>query len=160
MVPRYIVKVTDQNGRVLEENYSIAQDVLSERTARIMTSMLRDVVLHGTAAAASRMNYSLAGKTGTTNNFTDAWFVGFSPSMTCGVWIGFDEKKSLGSKETGAKAALPVWMNFMGTALATENVHGEFAPPPRAVEGQSTALFQGHTPDVKTSEDLFSETFR
>lgn len=131
MIPRYVVKVTDHDGRVLEENYSAAEDVLSERTARIMTSMLREVVLHGTAAAASRMEYPLAGKTGTTNDFTDAWFIGFSPSTTCGVWIGFDEKKSLGPKETGAMAALPVWMKFMGTALANEDVHGEFRPPPQ-----------------------------
>jgi penicillin-binding protein 1A len=76
-----------------------------------MTSMLREVVLHGTAAAASRMKYSLAGKTGTTNDFTDAWFVGFSPSITCGVWVGFDDRQSLGEKETGAKAALPIGCN-------------------------------------------------
>jgi penicillin-binding protein 1A len=160
MVPRYVVKVTDQDGRLLEENYSTAEDVLSERTARIMTSMLRDVVLHGTAAAASRMSYSLAGKTGTTNDFTDAWFIGFSPSITCGVWLGFDEKKSLGNKETGATAALPVWMKFMGAALATENVHNEFAPLPPTVQGQSTALFRGESSNVANSENVFSGIVR
>ena len=80
--------------------------------------MLREVVLHGTAVAAAKMPYPLAGKTGTTNDFTDAWFVGFSPSLTCGVWIGYDEKKSLGERETGARAALPIWMQFMNVALA------------------------------------------
>ena len=60
----------------------------------------------------------MAGKTGTTNDFTDAWFVGFSPAITCGVWMGFDEKKTLGAKETGAHAALPIWMNFMTSAMA------------------------------------------
>jgi penicillin-binding protein 1A len=94
-----------------------------------MVSMLRDVVLHGTAIAASGMKYSVAGKTGTTNDFTDAWFVGFSPSMTCGVWVGFDEKKSLGGKETGARAALPIWINFMNTALAGTDP-GEFEAAP------------------------------
>ena len=124
-VPRYIVKVTDFEGHVLEDNYSVVHDVISENTARIMTSMLRGVVLHGTAAAASQMKFAVAGKTGTTNDFTDAWFVGFSRSLTCGVWIGFDERKSLGKKETGALAALPVWMNFMNAALG-ENDRREF----------------------------------
>jgi penicillin-binding protein 1A len=96
-----------------------------------MTSMLREVVLHGTAAAAAKMPYPLAGKTGTTNDFTDAWFVGFSPSLTCGVWIGFDEKKSLGEKESGGHAALPIWMQFMNTVLAGKDP-GEFQPVPAA----------------------------
>ena len=102
VMPRYIRKVTDYDGRVLEENYPEVKDVVSARTARIMVSMLREVVLHGTGFAASKLNHPLGGKTGTTNDFTDAWFVGFSPSMTCGVWVGFDEKKTLGNKETGA----------------------------------------------------------
>jgi penicillin-binding protein 1A len=129
-LPHYIVKVTDYDGRVLEQNYPIVQDVISLRTARTMTSMLRDVVLHGTGVAASRLKYPVAGKTGTTNNFTDAWFIGFSPSMTCGVWVGFDEKKTLGNKETGALAALPIWMNFMATALSRERPRRDFLPIP------------------------------
>src|SRR2546426_2720725 len=98
--PRYITKVTDYEGRVLEEDFPDVKDVIGSRTARIMTSMLRDVVLHGTAIAAASMKYPLGGKTGTTNDFTDAWFVGFSPSMTAGVWMGYDEKRTLGAKET------------------------------------------------------------
>jgi len=129
VAPRYITKVTDYDGRILEEDYSDAKDAISSRTARIMTSMLREVVLHGTAVAAAKMPYPLAGKTGTTNDFTDAWFVGFSPNITCGVWIGYDEKKSLGAKETGAQAALPIWMQFMSVALAGKEP-GEFSPPP------------------------------
>jgi len=119
---------------VLEEDFPDVKDVISARTARIMTSMLRDVVLHGTAIAAASMKYPLAGKTGTTNDFTDAWFVGFSPSMTAGVWIGYDEKKSLGAKETGARAALPIWMGFMKVALAGKDL-GEFEPPPELPPG-------------------------
>jgi penicillin-binding protein 1A len=130
VIPRYIVKVTDYEGRVLEQNYSAVDDVVSEHTARVMTSMLRDVVLHGTGVAANRLKYSVAGKTGTTNNFTDAWFIGFSPSMTCGVWVGFDEKKTLGSKETGARAALPIWIDFMATALPRQKSHRDFLPVP------------------------------
>jgi penicillin-binding protein 1A len=129
LLPRYVVRVTDHNGEVLEQDYSDVQDVVCSRTARTMTTMLREVVVHGTAVAASHMNYPLAGKTGTTNDFTDAWFVGFSPSITCGVWIGFDQKRSLGSKETGAVAALPVWMDFMKGALKDRDP-GKFVPPP------------------------------
>ncbi len=128
ITPRYITKVTDYEGRVLEEDFPDVKDVISARTARIMTAMLQEVVLHGTAIAASSMKYPLGGKTGTTNDFTDAWFVGFSRAMTCGVWLGFDEKKSLGAKETGAHAALPIWMDFMKIALAGQEP-GEFQPP-------------------------------
>src|SRR6202142_3421331 len=127
VAPRYITKVTDYEGRILEEDFSDIKDAVSSRTARVITTMLREVVLHGTAVAAAKMPYPLAGKTGTTNDFTDAWFVGFSPSLTCGVWIGYDEKKSLGDKETGARAALPVWMQFMNVALAGKDP-GEFQP--------------------------------
>ena len=76
------------------------------------------MVKAGTAATASSLKHPLGGKTGTTNDFTDAWFIGFSPSITCGTWIGFDDRQSLGSKETGAKAALPMWMDFMKAAIA------------------------------------------
>lgn len=129
VTPRYITRVTDYEGRVLEEDFPEVKDVVSERTARIMTSMLREVVLHGTGIAASKLPFPVAGKTGTTNDFTDAWFLGFSPTMTCGVWVGYDEKKSLGAKETGAHAALPIWMNFMTVAMAGKD-GGEFQPPP------------------------------
>jgi penicillin-binding protein 1A len=128
IVPRYIVRVTDYEGRVLEENFPEVKDVISPQTARIMTSMLREVVLHGTAVAAAKMPYALAGKTGTTNDFTDAWFIGFSPSLTAGVWIGYDEKKTLGAKESGARAALPIWMDFMKVALAGKDA-GQFQLP-------------------------------
>jgi penicillin-binding protein 1A len=116
--PRYIRRVTDYEGHVLEEDFSDARDVVSSRTARTMVSLLQGVVQHGTAAAARKLNHPLAGKTGTTNDFTDAWFIGFSPSITCGVWVGFDEKKPLGPKETGAQTALPIWMQFMRGAIA------------------------------------------
>jgi len=130
VTPRYIRKVTDYDGRVLEENYPEVHDVVSARTARIMVSMLREVVLHGTGYAASKLNHPLGGKTGTTNDFTDAWFVGFSPSLTCGVWVGYDEKKTLGNKETGAQAALPIWIDFMRVALAGRESEDFQAPPP------------------------------
>ena len=149
VAPRYITKVTDYEGRILEEDFSDAKDAISSRTARIMTSMLHEVVLHGTAVAAAKMPYPLGGKTGTTNDFTDAWFVGFSPNLTCGVWVGYDEKKSLGDKETGARAALPIWMQFMSAALAGKDP-GEFVPAPATTN--SAVAHKVDTPDVSPGD--------
>ncbi len=148
VAPRYITKVTDYEGHVLEEDFPEVRDVVSSRTARIMTDMLEGVVQHGTAIAAAGMKYPLAGKTGTTNDFTDAWFVGFSPSTTCGVWVGYDEKKSLGNKETGSRAALPIWMNFMKVALAAKDP-GQFQPPPASVSSPAKV----DTPDNAPAEE-------
>jgi penicillin-binding protein 1A len=144
VTPRYLTRVTDYEGRVLEEDFPDVKDAINERTARIMTSMLREVVLHGTGIAAAKLPFPVAGKTGTTNDFTDAWFVGFSPTMTCGVWIGYDEKKSLGAKETGAHAALPIWMNFMTVAMAGKDV-GDFQASPMMPHAVAQKL---DTPDV------------
>jgi penicillin-binding protein 1A len=119
--------VVDYEGHTLEENYPEVKDVISVDTARTMTSMLQTVMQHGTAAAAgARLRHPLGGKTGTTNDYTDAWFIGFSPSITCGVWVGFDEKRSLGDNETGSLAALPIWEQFMRTPIA-EHPHENFA---------------------------------
>ena len=133
LTPRYISKVTDYEGHILEQNVPDVKDAINARTARVMTSMLREVVLHGTAISANSLPYPLAGKTGTTNDFTDAWFVGFSPTLTCGVWMGYDEKKTLGAKESGGHAALPIWIDFMKSALAGKD-QGQFpsAPNPSA----------------------------
>jgi len=150
ITPRYITKVTDYEGRVLEEDFPDVKDVIGSRTARIVTAMLREVVLHGTAVAARSMQIPIAGKTGTTNDFTDAWFIGFSPSITCGVWMGYDEKRTLGAKETGAHAALPIWMDFMTTAMADKEP-GEFQPPPETT--QSVAIQRLDTPDSAPAGD-------
>jgi penicillin-binding protein 1A len=99
--------------------------------------------------AASSLKHPLAGKTGTTNDFTDAWFVGFSPSLTCGVWVGYDEKKTLGRGETGAKAALPIWMEFMKVAIAGRDDE-DFEPPPPETRQVNVKL---DTPDNAPGED-------
>ena len=148
VVPRYIRKVVGYDGHTLEENYPDVQDVISPRTARVMTSLLREVVLHGTGFQASKLKHPLAGKTGTTNDFTDAWFVGFSPSITCGVWIGFDEKKTLGKKESGALAALPVWIDFMKVALKGRD-NEDFTPPPDLPRNNAARV---DTPDFRPSD--------
>lgn len=128
--PRYISKVTDYEGHVLEQDFPDAKDVVSVHTARTMVSLLEGVVQYGTGRAARKLNHPLAGKTGTTNDYTDAWFIGFSPGITCGVWIGFDEKRPLGNNETGGQTALPIWMDFMRVALADPARRNEtFLPP-------------------------------
>jgi penicillin-binding protein 1A len=118
--PRYIRKVTQADGLPLDEAPSQVSEVISVETARTMMQFLQVVVQHGTGAAASQLKHPLGGKTGTTNDYTDAWFIGFSPSVTCGTWIGFDDRQSLGEKETGARAALPMWMDFMRAAIANK----------------------------------------
>jgi penicillin-binding protein 1A len=118
ITPHYIRRVVSPDGSPLQERAPQVHQVISVDIAREMMMLLEAVVQHGTAAAASQMNHALGGKTGTTNNYTDAWFVGFSPSVTCGTWIGFDDRRSLGDKETGARAALPIWMDFMKAAVA------------------------------------------
>ena len=118
--PRYIRKVTQADGLPLDEAPSEVSEVISVETARTMMQFLQAVVQHGTAAAASQLKHPLGGKTGTTNDYTDAWFIGFSPSVTCGTWIGYDDRQPLGEKETGARAALPMWMDFMRAAIANK----------------------------------------
>ena len=125
VAPRFIARVTDADGHTLEENLPQVSDATDSATARTMVKLLQGVVQHGTSRAALVLSHPVGGKTGTTNDFTDAWFVGFSPSLTCGVWIGYDTKIPLGSKETGAAAALPVWIDVMRLAL-TEYPNAQF----------------------------------
>ncbi len=116
--PHYIRKVTQADGLALPEKVPQVTEVVSVETARTMMQLLEAVTRYGTGAAAAQLKHPLGGKTGTTNDYTDAWFIGFSPSVTCGTWIGFDDRQSLGEKETGARAALPMWMDFMRAAIA------------------------------------------
>jgi len=115
---RLVRRVTTADGAPLSEDPPEVQEVISAKTARTMMVFLKEVMRSGTAAEAASLNHPLGGKTGTTSDFTDAWFLGFSPSVTCGVWMGYDNRQSLGDKETGAKAALPIWMDFMKAAIA------------------------------------------
>jgi len=116
LTPHLLRKVTNAEGNTLAQDQPVVAESTSARTARTMMVFLREVTKSGTGAAAAALNHPLGGKTGTTSNFTDAWFIGFSPSVTCGVWVGFDSRQSLGEKETGARAALPIWMDFMREA--------------------------------------------
>ena len=128
IAPHYIRRVAQADGFPLAQKTPEVREVISLDIAREMMILLQAVVQHGTGAAAASMHHAFGGKTGTTNDFTDAWFIGFSPSVTCGTWIGFDDTRSLGEKETGAKAALPMWMDFMKVAVA-DKPNEEFAKP-------------------------------
>ncbi len=118
VTPRLVRKVENYDGITLWQDRPAIDEVISQETARSMMTLLRAVTAHGTGAAVAQLNHPLGGKTGTTSDFTDAWFLGFSPSVTCGVWVGFDNEQSLGEKETGARAALPIWMTFMKAVIA------------------------------------------
>ena len=114
-----IRRVVQADGLPLKQVAPQVKQVIEVSTARTMMKLLEAVPQFGTAAQAGAvLKHPLGGKTGTTNSYTDAWFIGFSPSITCGTWIGFDDRKSLGDKETGAKAALPMWIDFMKVAIA------------------------------------------
>ena len=113
MTPFEVLDVKDRDGNTLEENRPEAKDVIRADTAYVVLNMLRGVVQRGTGAAAASLKWPLGGKTGTVDENTDAWFIGFDPDITVGVWTGLDEKKSIGLNETGAVAALPIWMEFM-----------------------------------------------
>jgi penicillin-binding protein 1A len=126
---RYVV---DAQGRLLEENTPEGRQALSPELAYVVTHMLRGTVQRGTGSAAKALGRPIAGKTGTTNDYSNAWFVGFTPSLATGVWVGYDRPRTLGRDETGSRAALPIWMAFMSRALAGSPVE-DFAVPERIV---------------------------
>jgi penicillin-binding protein 1A len=116
MTPYAVSTITDREGNILEQNRPQAHEAIRADTAFVMTNLLRGVVQRGTGAAAAALDWPLAGKTGTVDDYTDTWFIGFDPNITVGVWVGYDEKKPIGGSsngETGATAALPIWIDFM-----------------------------------------------
>jgi penicillin-binding protein 1A len=133
VTPFEIVRVADRQGNVLEENRPASAEALRADTAFVMTHLLRGVVDRGTAAKAASLKWPMGGKTGTTDDFTDAWFVGFDPDITIGVWIGYDKKRSLGNGESGATAALPIWMDIMKIWIGDRKTPPEFAVPANVV---------------------------
>jgi penicillin-binding protein 1A len=150
--PHYIRKVTSYDGALLEEAHPEVHDVIPPNVARTMVAMLEDVVQYGTAVRARELGRPAAGKTGTTNDFTDAWFIGFTPSLTAGVWVGYDDKQvSLGKKETGARAALPIWIEFMKMATAGQPVE-DFPNVDRLSRLALTRQIQVDTPDTAPTE--------
>ena len=120
--PVFITKILDREGNVIEEGNPVRRKVIEQNTAYIMTSLLEGVVKHGTGHRVKALKRPVAGKTGTTNNLHDAWFVGYTPRYNTGTWVGYDEENSLGKGETGSRAASPIWVGFMQRLLADKPV--------------------------------------
>lgn len=151
--PYLIRKVTTYDGALLEEAKPEVHDVVKPETARTVLAMLRDVVEYGTGVRAKQIGRPAAGKTGTTNDFSDAWFIGFTPAYTAGVWVGNDDHRiSLGEKEAGSLAALPIWVKVM--EAAHEGLPVEDFPN---VESLTKAALTKHvavdTPDSAPTDD-------
>ncbi|MEW6594163.1 MAG: penicillin-binding protein 1A [Thermodesulfobacteriota bacterium] len=133
--PIFVTKLTDKRGEILEENIPEGRRVLDPRVAYQMNRMLQGVIGEGTARNIRSLGIPAAGKTGTTDKYMDAWFIGYTPELVTGVWIGFDQKTPLGRNETGAQAAAPIWLDFMGTAHAAYPA-GDFARPEGVTMGE------------------------
>ena len=129
MAPYQIERILDRQGESLEETRPQPQDALRADAAYIMVSLMRGVVERGTAIRARSLGWPIGGKTGTVDDYTDAWFVGFDPEITVGVWVGYDQKRTLGDGEEGARVALPIWIDFMNAYIAGRPAPEGFLPP-------------------------------
>jgi penicillin-binding protein 1A len=174
--PIFIKKIVTMNGEVLEENTpyiemeekeeeeemlktpppTSKEQVISPQNAFIMTHLLQGVVQHGTGQRAKALGRPVAGKTGTSSDYSDAWFIGYTPSLLTGVWVGFDDKASLGKKETGARAALPIWISFMDQAL--RNTPVEIPKPPAGITFIKVNIETG-LPTNTDSPETITEAF-
>ena len=130
--PIFITKVVDRHGNILEEHTIQKERVLEKDTAYIMTHLLQEVVKYGTGWRARALKRPAAGKTGTTNKLQDAWFIGFTPEYVSGVWVGFDDDRTLGKYETGSRAASPIWVDFT-TAILKDKPVNVFTVPENVV---------------------------
>jgi len=155
--PVFILKVEDRNGNVLEEMAPERKKVTEESTAFIMTSLLEGVVQNGTGWRAKELKRPAAGKTGTTNNLYDAWFVGYTRQYITGVWVGLDEEAPMGKGETGSRAASPIWLGFM--KRIHEGVPVEVFQPPEGVEFAKIDAKTGLLP-IPESKDVIFECFK
>jgi len=138
--PLMIRKIIDGEGNILEENGVEKERAISEEIAQKMNILLKGPVEYGTAKGASRIGFPVAGKTGTTSNYYDALFIGYSPHIATGVWVGFDARTTLGKGESGARVCLPIWMNFMASALR------RYPPDDFGVQPELPAAVEQHQP--------------
>ncbi|MBI4826476.1 MAG: PBP1A family penicillin-binding protein [Nitrospirae bacterium] len=148
MEPIAVKYIIDANGNTIESNRPNGARVITSQTAFLATSMLEDVVNYGTGMRAKALNRPAAGKTGTTNDYIDAWFVGYTPDLAAGVWVGFDDRQTLGKRETGSKAALPVWVDFMKEAIPLSESARPFPVP----DGIVTAVIDPVTGLLATND--------
>jgi penicillin-binding protein 1A len=126
--PYFIEKIEDRRGLILEENQPAVREAIPEDTAYVMTDILEGVINEGTGQRSRVLGRPVAGKTGTTNDLKDAWFIGYSPGILAGVWVGYDDSKPMSRGETGARAANPIWNYFMAEALKDQPVEDFHAP--------------------------------
>ena len=156
--PVFITRIVDRYGTVKEKHLLSAQRVMSPEVAYTVTSMLESVVQHGTGRRVRALERPVAGKTGTTNDFHDAWFIGYTPEIVAGVWVGFDNQVSLGKRESGGRVAAPVWLAFMQEALQGQP-KTDFPIPPgirfvRQAVQEETAVM-ARTPEGNMSFEVF-----
>ncbi len=174
VTPYFIKKIVDRTGNVFEENKIQSEQVIDPRIAFMTSYVMQDVVISGTGTRVKSIGRPVAAKTGTTNDTRDAWFIGMTPSLVTGVWVGFDQEASMGAQEVGGRAAAPIWLYFMENALRNTPVES-FPVPPGIVfmnvnaqgkpvapgKGIPEAFLEGATPADKTDgpkedkEDLF-----
>jgi len=157
MTPYLIERVIDREQNVLEQHRQQSQDVIRADTAFLMTNLLRGVVQRGTAARANALEWPLGGKTGTTDDWSDAWMLGFDPDVTVGVWVGYDVKRSLGNGESGSRVALPIWIDVMRSYIGDRTERPEFPRPSNivtvAVNRQTGEVAMPGSPD--TIQEVF-----
>ncbi len=151
--PLFISKIVDRNGKVLEEKTQTRKKVIEKNTAYLMTSLFESVVKQGTGWRIRALKRPVAGKTGTTNNLFDAWFVGFTPRYVTGVWVGFDSEKSLGKGETGSRAASPIWLGFMKKILEDKPVR--VFPVPEGIVFSKIDAKTGLLPIPESKKTIF-----
>ncbi|MDX1645235.1 MAG: penicillin-binding transpeptidase domain-containing protein, partial [Thermoanaerobaculia bacterium] len=157
--PYMIERVTGPDGRQLEQHHPLGTRVVQPEIARVLTAMLEGVIDRGTGVAARHLEVDLAGKTGTTDGFTDAWFAGYTPSLTIVVWVGYDEQQPIGRNMTGSEAALPIWRGIVERGLADGwiPVGQRFASHPGVVE-VPIEYYSGLLPGPGATE-IITETF-
>ncbi len=155
--PYQITLVKDVKGEILEQHLFEPRQAMKQENAYLTTNMLMDVIQSGTGRRAKKIGRPLAGKTGTTNGYNDAWFVGYAPNLATGVWVGFDSVRTLGRLESGARAALPIWTEFMAQALRNSPVM-TFAIP-EGIQFAQVDTTTGNLP-TKSSRHISTEVFR
>jgi penicillin-binding protein 1A len=155
--PMFVLKVVDRNGNVLEEMAPERKKVLEKNTAYVMTNLLEGVVKHGTGRRVRALKRPVAGKTGTSNDLFDTWFVGYTPEYITGVWVGLDEMAALGQGEGGARTASPIWLGFMKRVLEGKPV--KVFKAPEGVEFAKIDADTGLLP-VPESKNVFFECFK
>ncbi|CAB5120313.1 Multimodular transpeptidase-transglycosylase (EC (EC [Olavius algarvensis associated proteobacterium Delta 3] len=151
--PVFIRRIHDRNGKLIYEADPLKEKVIDKTTAYIMTNLLEGVVKRGTGHRAKALKRPTAGKTGTTNNLFDAWFVGYTPQYITGTWVGFDDERSLGKGETGSRAASPIWLGFM--KRIHEGLPIEVFPVPEGIVFSKIDAETGLLPIAESTETIF-----